>query len=200
VAPVKVSSIKLPTISEAAKKAPTLSGGAGKSTVPARAVVAPSAEVKFCNPKTARYVFQADSKGHGETAFDLRVGGPSAKGRANANGTFRNMDLYTSDPVWARPNWSPEDADVAVRTVFRNILGNSYLLEEEVAGLATEISGFKSSQETKEFVRAFGLSEAYRSRYLEPMSNMRFVELNFKHFLGRAPKYQAEISTHIRFL
>lgn len=196
--PVKAAAIKMRNISDEARKAPSFSGGGGSA--PARAVVAASAGVKFYKPKTARYVFSADSKGHGETAFDVRVGGPSTNARANTNGTFRNMDVYTSDPVWARPNWSPEDADVAVRTVFRNILGNAYLLEEEVAELATETSCFKISREAKEFVRAVGLSNAYKSRYFEPMSNMRFVELNFKHFLGRAPKNQSEISEHIQIL
>eukprot|EP00173_Palmaria_palmata_P005072 Plantae.Rhodophyta-Palmaria_palmata.ctg820.p1 GENE.Plantae.Rhodophyta-Palmaria_palmata.ctg820~~Plantae.Rhodophyta-Palmaria_palmata.ctg820.p1 ORF type:complete len:285 (-),score=56.54 Plantae.Rhodophyta-Palmaria_palmata.ctg820:269-1015(-) len=73
-------------------------------------------------------------------------------------------------------------------------------MEEEAAGLATEVSCYKETGETKEFVRAVALSEAYKSRYFEPMSNTRFVELNFKHFLGRAPKNQEEISEHIQII
>jgi hypothetical protein len=158
--------------------------------------------VKFFNSATARYVFKADAKGHGSTAFDSRIGGPAAgtNARANANGTFRNMDPYTGDPKWARANWSPADADVAVRAVFRNILGNAHVVEEEVAELASQISCYKQTGETKEFVRAVALSSAYKSRYFEDMSNMRFVELNFKHFLGRAPMNQPEISAHIQTL
>lgn len=158
--------------------------------------------VKFYSSKTAGYVFRADAKGHGNTAFDSRVGGPDAgtNARANANSTFRNMDSYTSNPVWARAEWSPSEADVATRAVFRNVLGNAHIVEEEVAELATEISCFKETGHAKEFVRAVALSEAYKSRYFEPMTNMRFVELNFKHFLGRAPKDQAEIAEHMATL
>jgi phycoerythrin-associated linker protein len=50
----------------------------------------------------------------------------------------------------------------------------------------------------REFVRAIGKSEFYRSRYFEKCAPYRFVELNFMHFLGRAPQSQAEVSEHIR--
>lgn len=196
-APAKPVTIKTGAVSAEAMKAPS-------APRTASAVVEASAGVKFYNPKTAAYNFRADSKGHGATAFDSRAGVASAaagtNARANENGTFRNMNPYTDNPVWARPNWSPEDADVAVRTVFRNVLGNAYVVDEEVAELAAEISCFKETRQAKEFVRAVALSTAYKSRYFEPMSNMRFVELNFKHFLGRAPWNQEEISEHIQIL
>ena len=39
--------------------------------------------------------------------------------------------------------------------------------------------------------------DTYRRLYLETNSPYRFVELNFKHLLGRAPRDQAEISEHV---
>ena len=52
---------------------------------------------------------------------------------------------------------------------------------------------------TREFVRAMDFAE-YKRRFFETNAPYRFIELNFKHFLGRAPKSQAEISEHIQIL
>jgi phycoerythrin-associated linker protein len=50
----------------------------------------------------------------------------------------------------------------------------------------------------REFVRAVAKSEFYQRRYFENCAPYRFVELNCKHLLGRAPLDQAELSEHIR--
>lgn len=188
--------VKLPSVAKS-KAAPSVSSDSAAS--PPVVATSNGVDVKFYNSKTQRYVFKADAKGHGATSFDIRVGGPDAStnARANANGSFRNMDPYTENPVWARPSWSPSEAAAATRGVLRQVLGNAHLVDEEVAELASEISCYKNTGETKEFVRAIGLSDAYKSRFFDSMSNMRFVELNFKHFLGRAPRSQAEVAEHI---
>ena len=45
-----------------------------------------------------------------------------------------------------------------------------------------------------------GLSAEYKRRFFETSAPYRFIELNFKHFLGRAPRSQAEISEHTKIL
>jgi len=50
----------------------------------------------------------------------------------------------------------------------------------------------------KEFVRAVAQSDLYRALFFETSSPYRFVELNFKHLLGRAPQDQSEISEHVQ--
>ena len=42
--------------------------------------------------------------------------------------------------------------------------------------------------------------QLYKRRFFEPNAPYRFIELNFKHFLGRAPKSQQEVSEHIQIL
>lgn len=157
---------------------------------------------KFYNPKTSRYEFQANAKGQNATIFDVRVSREknTTNRRVNEQGTFRNMDPYTEELVWARPGWSSDEAKVAVRIALRNVLGNSNLFESELAELATSISCVTETANMKEFVRAIGLSSAYRKRFFEGSSNTRFIESNFMHFLGRAPHNQAEISEHIRII
>jgi phycoerythrin-associated linker protein len=50
----------------------------------------------------------------------------------------------------------------------------------------------------REFVRRVGQSPLYQSLFFENVSINRFVEVNCKHFLGRAPRDQAEISTYVQ--
>jgi phycoerythrin-associated linker protein len=88
--------------------------------------------------------------------------------------------------------------DVAnvVRAAYKQVLGNPHVMESE--RLVTAESQLANGDiSVREFVRAIGKSEFYRSRYFEKCSPYRFVELNFMHFLGRAPQSQAEISEHI---
>lgn len=157
---------------------------------------------KFYNPATARAEFRADAKGHNATAYDVRVGRETntTNRRVNEQGTFRNMDPYTDDLLWARPGWSSDEARVGVRVALRNVLGNANMFESELAELATSISCVTETANMKEFVRAVGLSNAYRKRFFEATSNTRFVECNFLHFLGRAPHNQEEVSEHIRII
>lgn len=157
---------------------------------------------KFYNPTTSRAEFTATAKGQNSTAYDLRIGSsvfPTNR-RINENGTFRNMDPYTDDLVWCRPGWSSDEARVGVRVALRNVLGNANLFESEVEELTYSISCVTDNANMKEFVRAVGLSSAYRTRFFESCSNTRFVECNLKHFLGRAPHNQAEVAEHIMII
>lgn len=59
-------------------------------------------------------------------------------------------------------------------------------------------SQLKSGQiNVMEFIRQLAKSERYRAPVFEKNSNLRTIELNFKHLLGRAPESYAEISEHI---
>ncbi|KAI0563040.1 Phycobilisome linker [Gracilaria domingensis] len=157
---------------------------------------------KFYNPTTARYEFSADAKGQNATAFDVRVGCETntTNRRINEQGGFRNMDPYTDDLFWAKPGWSSDEARVGVRLAIKQVFGNANLFESEMAELAFPISCVTQTADIKEFVRALGLSDGYRKRFFEGTSNTRFVELNFMHFLGRAPHNQAEVSKHIQII
>jgi phycocyanin-associated rod linker protein len=48
-----------------------------------------------------------------------------------------------------------------------------------------------------DFVRAIANSELYRQKFFYPNFHVRFIELNYKHLLGRAPYDQAEIAYHM---
>lgn len=113
--------------------------------------------------------------------------------------TFSRYILGPFQPIVLSANSSDEDREVAIRGAYRHIFGNAYIMEEERAELEIAESQFKLGALTaKEFVRHVSKSSAYKTRFFEGASQYRFVELNFMHFLGRAPDSQEEVSEHIR--
>lgn len=113
--------------------------------------------------------------------------------------SFSRYILGPFQGVTLSPGSSDGDREVAIRAAYRHVFGNAYIMEEERAELAVYESQFKLGAITmRDFVRAIGKSSAYKTRFFEGSSSYRFVELNFMHFLGRAPDSQAEISEHVQ--
>jgi phycoerythrin-associated linker protein len=107
------------------------------------------------------------------------------------------MSIVLDTPVELRPNSSLEDIGIVIRAVYKQILGNPHVMESE--RIVTAESQLTNGEITvREFVRAVAQSDFYRRRYFESCAPYRFVELNFKHLLGRAPLDQSELSDHIR--
>ena len=89
-------------------------------------------------------------------------------------------------------------ADV-LRAAYRQVFGNRYLMELDVQP-SIEALFMNGDLTVQGLVTALAQSETYRRLYLETNSPYRFVELNFKHLLGRPPRDQAEVSEHVRRL
>ena len=93
------------------------------------------------------------------------------------------------------PGRSEEEVETIIRAVYRQVLGNAYIMESERATIPE--SQFKRGElSVREFVRAIAKSDAYISRFFETSPRYRFIELNFKHLLGRAPNSFAEMKAH----
>ncbi|NEQ96755.1 MAG: hypothetical protein F6K30_08530 [Cyanothece sp. SIO2G6] len=94
---------------------------------------------------------------------------------------------------------SEEDLNVIVRAVYTQVLGNTYVMESE--RLVIPESQLKNGQITvREFVRAVAQSSLYRDRFFTNCSHNRFIELNFKHLLGRSPQGNDDFAFHGRLL
>ncbi|MEH2468462.1 phycobilisome rod-core linker polypeptide [Nostoc sp.] len=109
------------------------------------------------------------------------------------------MSLWAieSPEVDLRPNTSESELQTLIRAVYKQVLGNAHLLESE--RLATIESQLRDRNiSVREFVNSVAKSELYQSLFFNSSSQNRFIELNFKHLLGRAPADQAEISEHVR--
>ncbi|NEQ48757.1 MAG: photosystem I reaction center subunit XII [Leptolyngbya sp. SIO3F4] len=108
------------------------------------------------------------------------------------------MALWVTNavPVELRPNASEDDLQTVIRAVYKQVLGNQHVMENQ--RLTSAESLLRDGDITvRGFVRAVAQSELYRSLFFESSSAYRFVELNFKHLLGRAPQDQAEIANHV---
>ncbi len=99
-------------------------------------------------------------------------------------------------PVELRSNWSAEDAEIVIRAVYRQLLGNDYLMNSE--RLTSAESLLKNGYITvREFVRAVAKSELYKEKFFYPNFQTRVIELHTKHLLGRAPYDESEVVDHL---
>ncbi len=101
-----------------------------------------------------------------------------------------------TQPVELRAHWTQDEVQGVISAAYRQVLGNEYLMSSErlVGPESLLVRGVIS---VRDFVRAIAESELYRKKFLYPNFHVRFIELNFKHLLGRAPYNQAEIAEHL---
>lgn len=95
-----------------------------------------------------------------------------------------------------RPNWSKEDAQNVIRAVYRQLLGNDYLMKSERL-VSAESLLCDGSITVREFVRAVAKSELYKTKFFYGSFQTRVIELNYKHLLGRAPYDESEVIYHL---
>lgn len=96
-------------------------------------------------------------------------------------------------------NQDRSHAEDIIRAAYRQVFGNRYLMELDVQP-SIEALFINGDLTVQGLVTALAQSETYRRLYLETNSPYRFVELNFKHLLGRAPHDQAELMAHVRLM
>jgi hypothetical protein len=101
-----------------------------------------------------------------------------------------------------KENWahgSDEDKNTIIRAVYRQVLGQQYLMDNERLSGAESL--FRNGDLTvRELVRTVAQSGLYESAFFENCNPYRFIELNHKHLLGRAPQNKAEMLHHFTIL
>jgi phycocyanin-associated rod linker protein len=101
-----------------------------------------------------------------------------------------------SKPLELRTNWSAADAKIVISAVYRQVLGNDYLMQSErLIGLESLLCNGQIT--VREFVRGVAKSELYKTKFLYSSFQTRTIELNFKHLLGRAPYSESEVIEHL---
>jgi phycoerythrin-associated linker protein len=117
-----------------------------------------------------------------------------------ANAAYLGIERYANNRV--NENWmsaSSDDKAAVIRAVYQQVLGNQYVMASE--RLEGPESLFKRGYlSVREFVRQVAKSGLYRSKFFESTNPYRFIELNFKHLLGRAPQNKAEMLHHFTIL
>jgi phycocyanin-associated rod linker protein len=101
-----------------------------------------------------------------------------------------------SSKVELRPDWTEDDLQAVIRVAYRQVLGNDYIMKSE--RLTNAESQLRQGNITvRDFIRAIAKSELYKTKFLYRNSNTRFIELNYKHLLGRAPYDESEVNYHL---
>ncbi|MCU0533836.1 MAG: phycobilisome linker polypeptide [Hydrococcus sp. Prado102] len=101
----------------------------------------------------------------------------------------------TVSPVELRPNATEEDTEVVIRAAYRQVMGNDHLMSHERLTSAESLLR-NGDINVRDFVRALALSELYKEKFFYSNPQNRFIELNYKHLLGRAIYDRAEIAYH----
>jgi len=102
-------------------------------------------------------------------------------------------------PIEWVPGRSQEEVETVIQAVYRQVLGNAYVMESE--RLTVPESQFKrGALSVREFVRAVAKSDLYCSRFFTSCARYRAIELNFRHLLGRPPLDLEEMRMHSTIL
>ncbi len=116
------------------------------------------------------------------------------------NAPYLGIERYANDRN--KENWtnaSDQDKTTIIRAVYQQVLGHQYVMSSErLDGVESLFrNGYLS---VRELVRMVAKSSLYRSRFFENCNPYHFIELNFKHLLGRAPQNKAEMLHHFTIL
>jgi phycoerythrin-associated linker protein len=117
-----------------------------------------------------------------------------------ANAAYLGIERFSNERN--QENWmtnSDQDKTALIRSVYQQVLGGQYVMENE--RLEGPESLFRRGYlSVREFVRQVAKSGLYRDRFFTNCNPYRFIELNHKHLLGRAPQNKAEMLHHFTIL
>ncbi|MDX2216978.1 MAG: phycobilisome linker polypeptide [Oculatellaceae cyanobacterium bins.114] len=99
-------------------------------------------------------------------------------------------------PVELRSSWTEGDVQAVIHAAYRQVFGNDYLMQSERLSSAESLLR-RGDITVREFVRTLAQSELYRQKFFYSTPQVRFIELNYKHLLGRAPYDESEIAYHV---
>jgi phycocyanin-associated rod linker protein len=104
--------------------------------------------------------------------------------------------FVATSPTELRANWSEGDVQAVINAAYRQVFGNEHLMQSERLVSAESLLR-QGSISVRDFVRSLALSELYRTKFFYSTPQVRFIELTYKHLLGRAPYDESEIAYHV---
>lgn len=101
-----------------------------------------------------------------------------------------------SFPTELRSHGTEDDVQAVIHAAYRQVFGNDHVMKSE--RLTSAESLLRQGDVTvRDFVRMLAQSELYRIKFFYSTPQVRFIELNYKHLLGRAPYDESEIAFHV---
>lgn len=91
---------------------------------------------------------------------------------------------------------SLEERQIALYQIYSQVLERQPYASERRQLAKPEKDFLKDKIGVKRFLKALGTSEVYLEEFYYSTSNLKFLELCFKHFMGRAPKSHAEMTEY----
>jgi len=95
---------------------------------------------------------------------------------------------------------SVEERQAALYQIYQQVLQRQPYTYERKKLAKAEKDFLTDKIGVKRFLKELGQSEVYLDSFYHNSSNMKFLELCFKHFLGRAPSGQSEIQFYCDIL
>jgi phycoerythrocyanin-associated rod linker protein len=122
------------------------------------------------------------------------------------NGAIVNMSTSVAErlaikdevdkKIELRPNWSEDELQIVFKTAYEQVFGRQGLYASQ--RFATAEALLRNGKiSVKQFIELLAKSEFYKECFFYNNSQVRFIELNYKHLLGRAPYDQSEIAFHV---
>jgi phycoerythrocyanin-associated rod linker protein len=110
----------------------------------------------------------------------------------------RNMGVseVIGRTIELRQNWSEDELQRVFRSAYTQIFGREGLnISESFASAEALLRN--GSINVRQFVQMLAKSESYKERFFYCNSQVRFIELNYQHLLGRAIYDQTEVAYHV---
>jgi phycocyanin-associated rod linker protein len=99
-------------------------------------------------------------------------------------------------PIELRSQGTEGEVQAVIHAAYRQVFGNDHLMQSEHLTSAESLLR-QGNGTVRDFVRMLAQSELYRTKFFHSTPQVRFIELNYKHLLGRAPYDEAEIAFHV---
>lgn len=106
------------------------------------------------------------------------------------------IDAVTGKTAELRPNWSEDDLQRVFQAAYEQVFGRQGIYASEKFTSAESLLR-NSKINVRQFVRILAKSEFYKECFFYSNSQGRFIELNYKHLLGRSLYDQSEVAYHV---
>jgi phycoerythrocyanin-associated rod linker protein len=104
--------------------------------------------------------------------------------------------LGLSDKVELRQNWTEDELQELFRAAYNQVFGRVGVSIGDTFVSAESLLR-NGSITVKQFIATLAKSDLYKELFFQNNYHVRFIELNYKHLLGRAPYDQSEIAAHV---
>lgn len=103
---------------------------------------------------------------------------------------------YSTQRVELRRHWTEDELQQVFHAAYNQVFGRiGVFVGQQFASAESLLRNGKVN--VRQFVEILAKSDFYKERFFYNNSQGRFIELNYKHLLGRAPYDQSEIAYHV---